>query len=336
MRRFQDRIPWRGTPAWWGCVQWGDRWCNHHYDMISHAIEAHLYGVKGGWLAASRMARKHLQTGIYDSSGHIFSSMHVYEKTGGLGQYPGDNVRPVDSHEWDTGLICWALLSRDPMAMEMLQRRAQVLSSWPPSLVWNGAGGVRQLGWTLRNMRAFTWFGIRDMRAEMAALITHAIQVNNGVRWWRNQYTPKSFAPWMQGLTNVEIVAALEGPLSAHPQQAAWMKHVREKVTFQLEHVIKYDAESETVVIPHQVEDFDAGRNTVRYQATQLAWAIPQLALARRWGLPQAEAMLSAAKAGFLSGSRPYNESGAVGGGPASLKTWASAHQWAARENLWR
>jgi hypothetical protein len=303
--------------------------------MISHAIEAHLYGVKGSWLAATRMARKHFQTGIYDSGGHKFASMHVYEKTGGLGQYPGDNVRPVDSHEWDTGLICWALLSGDPMAREILERRVAVIAGWPPSLVWNGAGGVRQLGWTLRNMRAFTWFGIRDMSAEMARLVEHAIKVNRDVPWWRNQYTPTGFAPWMQALTNVELVAALDGPLRDHPRRGDWLGYVRSRLLFQVEHVVKYDAQAKTIVIPHHVEDFEAGRVTVRYQAAQLAWAIPQLAIAKRWGAPQAGALLAAAKRGFLSGIHPYNESGAVAGGPAALKTWASAHQWAARERLW-
>lgn len=336
MRRFQDRIPWQGTPARWGSVQWGDRWCNHHYDMVAHAIEAHLYGVKGGWLAATRMARKHLQTGIYDSGGHRFARMHVYEKTGGAGQYPGDGARPVDSHEWDTGLICWALISGDPMALAILNRRAKALAAWPPHRVWNGAGGVRQLGWTLRNMRAFTEFGIRDMKAEMASLVAHAIVANEGQQWWRNAYTPKSFAPWMQAVTNVELACALDGPLAGHEQHDAWLEHVRAKVRFQLDRVVTADARSGRVTIPHNVDDFSAGKVTVRYQIAQLAWGIPQLALAASWGFPTAREKLAVAKATVLKRARPYDERGAVGGGPASLKTWASAHQWCAREMLWR
>lgn len=340
IRRFgfgpQERIPWRGTPAWWGCIQWADKYCNHHYDMVGHAVEAHLYGVQGGWLAATFMARKHLQVGIYDSGGHPFARMHVYEKVGGFGQYPGDKVKPQDSHEWDAGLIEWTLLSGDPMARELLERRATALAAYAPHVIWNGAGGVRQFGWTLRNMRAFTHYGIRDMRPQMAALIDHAIAANQGERWWRNSYTPKSFAPWMQALTNEEADAAIEGPLRQHPRYGAWRAYIDEKIRWQVENVVQIDAVTGQVTIPHNVDDYAAGQVTIRYQDSQMGWGIPQLATAVRLGVPTADVKLAGAKSKFLGWSRPYDESGAVGGGPAALKTWASAHQWAARAELWK
>lgn len=333
-KRFGGRIPFDGTPILFGAIPWGDRWCNHHYDMIGHAIESHLLGVPEAWRAATVMARQHLQAGVYDSGGHRYARMHVYEKTGGLGDYPGDGTRPQDSHEWDAGLIEWALMSRDPMALRWLERRADRLAAYQPHEVWNGAGGVRQLGWTLRNMRAFTWYGVRDMSREMAALLTHAFKVNGDTEWWRNAYTRTAFAPWMQALTNVEIDRALKGPLKDHEKREEWNSKLRAKVAFQVAHVVRLD-ERGRITIPHNVDDMPTKRFTIRYQTAQMGWSIPHLALAVEMGIEGADAKLAAARSAFLRGSRPYDRSGAVGGGPAALKTWASAHQWGARGALW-
>ena len=340
IHRFGGRKPWTG-PIDFGHVQWGEGHSNHHYDMIGHAVRAALQGVPNAWGMASRMVMAHLQTGIYATDAGRYAWMHTDEKTGGKGEYPGDAREPHTSHEWDEGLIAWAFLSGDRVAVDTLDARAARIADKAtnkPHEVWNGAGGARLLGWFVRNLTAFHRAGLRDMGAPCEALLKHARQTNAGQREWKNVYTSSAgFAPWMQSLTNSAILDACadDGPMAGQPDRQAMIDFVRPMVEWQCREIVRPSG-----VAPHwvPVED-DRDQDVFRYRTTQAAWAIPQLWHAvHTLGLADAQyaLKLAAAKDAVRTSGERFDEyATGNGGGPGWLKTVSSWGVSGLSERYW-
>lgn len=336
IHRFGGRKPWQG-PIDFGHLMWGEGHSQHHYDMIGHAVTAALYGVPGAWYVATRMALAKLQTGIYVTEHGRYAYMHTDEKTGGPGEYPGDSRVPHHSHEWDRGLIAWALLSGDRAALAIVKRRAEVFAARcesDPHMVWNGAGGARMLGWAMTNLDAMHRGGILDTTNAAEALMTHAVAKNTGQSEWRNVYTGSvGFAPWMQSLTNGAILDAMQpgGPLE--PTASTWRPVVEPMVRWQCEHIVNARG-----VAPHWVADEnDRTQDVWRYGVTQAAWAIPQLWHAvNTLGMSEFAPKLAAAKDRLILSGEKFDEyATGNGGGPGWLKTVSSWGVSGLRERFW-
>ena len=338
VHRFGGRKPWQG-PIDFGHIQWGEGHSNHHYDMIGHAVRAALLGVPRAWEVASRMALAHLQTGVYATDHGRYAWCHVDEKTGGKQEYPGDARVPHSSHEWDEGLIAWAVMSGDETATSWLTRRASKLLSkaaTKPHEVWNGAGGARLLGWYVRNLTAFHRAAIRDMSDACAELLKHARTTNASNREWKNVYTgSRGFAPWMQSLTNSAILDACadDGPMASQEDRQAMLDYVRPMVEWQCREIVGEDG-----VSPHWVpaED-DRSQDVYRYRTTQAAWAIPQLWHAvNTLGMSEFGSKLDAARGVLTNCGEGFDEyATGNGGGPGWLKTISSWGVSALDERFW-
>ena len=202
----------------YGMLPWGASGPGNHYDQLAAMITAYFEAPDSEyWDFICAHARHRLTKELIASNpGDPFFMRFHYEKTDGPGrQYGSGNMAvPVYSHEWNAGLLMWLDITGDPSASFLMKGHGAALVGQDPARVWNGAGGIRQAGWFLRQLRAAYHFAPdeahrEEFRTAARAMLGHCFGLVKGHDYWPNRsyrdYLGGAFAPWQQALMNAEV-----------------------------------------------------------------------------------------------------------------------------------
>lgn len=305
MTRFgtPSRVPVVGLHEF-GRVPESDVEGNRRYDMIGCALSAWLRTGDGRcWNAASIMAWRHFQVGMRWPSGE-----QEYEKCSGT--YCGDGGNPLYSHIWFGGIAAFARLTGDRTANRLVSAAASTIYSKAPASIWNGYGGSRFIGWSLRGLRILHGLGFRPADRDYAATVAawtasfRAAWVKAGTPWLPNGYTPNGTKNWMDANAFAETIRTLR---SAGLPDGPWVDGGR----WLLDNCV--DA---TGAAPYEILDWrgtlaDSVRND-NYPSTIAAWLIP---LARLLDHPKRALIEARASAGVDA-----TQAGMVTAGSAAVK----------------
>jgi hypothetical protein len=214
------RIP--NTRNLWdfGSVIWADGHSNGNYDPILHAVEHYLRTHDPfAWHVAYLMARHKVAHGLISCEDEKEPQWGKwrYEKSAQAFGYrgrPGDQNLPVDSHQWDAGVLLVAHLSQDPDLLDAVAIRGERILKTSPTLTHYGP---RAFAWNLANLYAF-YCVTKDQRykAHAQAEIARAQTLLAGplARWgyWPDDPTTGEWSPWQNAVALIQVaIWASEG-----------------------------------------------------------------------------------------------------------------------------